>query len=282
MSEATDQPPDPEPQRPDEPAALEEATLEDAAAEQRASAETCPDETAPDDTAPEPKVRSRTRRLLLGAAKALLALFLSSLVVVVPWRWIPLPTTAFMVREHLFGQQKRVHYHWVPMEKISPNLAIAAVAAEDQLFPHHGGFDLKAISDALEDSRGRRRGASTISQQVAKNLFLWPGRSYLRKGLEAYLTLMLEATWPKRRILEVYLNVAEMGPGVYGAEAASRAFFGKGAASLTLREASLLAAVLPNPKGRSAARPSPGIEERAAAIRQQVRNLGGPGYLADL
>lgn len=187
-----------------------------------------------------------------------------------------------MVRERLFGDHEGIAYRWVPMEEISPHLAIAAVASEDQLFPEHHGFDLKAIAEALEDDRGRRRGASTISQQVVKNLYLWPGRSYVRKGLEAYLTVLVEATWPKRRILEVYLNVAELGPGVFGAEAAARAFYGKGARDLSLYEASLLAAVLPNPKGRSAARPSPYVARRAADIRRQVGNLGGAGYLEDL
>jgi len=230
----------------------------------------------------EPKSSYRGRRLLLTAGKLALAAWIASLILVLPWRWIPLPTTAFMAREALVGDPEEIAYRWVPMEKISPNLAIAAVASEDQLFPEHHGFDLEAIADALEDEGGRRRGASTISQQVAKNVFLWPGRSYFRKGLEAYLTILLESTWPKRRILEVYLNIAEFGPGIFGAEAASQAFFRKGADALTLREASLLAAVLPNPKGRSAQRPSPRLESRAAEIRQQARNLGGSSYLEDL
>ena len=132
-------------------------------------------------------------------------LLLLSILMVLPWRWVAPPTSAFMLREQLF-QDNAVHYQWVPWESISPHLAIAVVAAEDQKFPVHHGFDFESIAKALDETRGRRRGASTISQQVAKNLFLWPGRSYIRKGLEAYVTLLIETCWPKRRILEIYLN----------------------------------------------------------------------------
>ena len=151
------------------------------------------------------------------------------------------------------------------------------IAAEDQNFPTHRGFDVESIQKAIDAAeRGRRlRGASTISQQVAKNLFLWSGRSFVRKGLEAYFTVLIELTWPKRRILEVYLNVAELGDGVFGVEAASQRFFKKPAAKLGPSEAALLAAVLPNPIRFRANRPSAYVEERRAWILQQMDQLGG-------
>jgi monofunctional biosynthetic peptidoglycan transglycosylase len=172
----------------------------------------------------------------------------------------------------------------VPWERISPHAAVAVLASEDQRFPQHAGFDLESIADAVEErSRGGRlRGASTISQQVAKNLFLWPGRSWLRKGLEAWLTVWIEALWPKPRILEVYLNVAQFGPCTFGVGAASRRFFGKEPAHLTLAEASLLAAVLPNPVRRRVEAPSPGVRRRAAWIARQAGVLARSGEAAAL
>jgi len=210
---------------------------------------------------------------------------LASLLLVLPWRWLPPPTTAFVMRERLglgSARAKAVTRQWVPLDRISPQLAIAVVAAEDQKFPRHDGFDFDAISRAARERRSHTRGASTISQQLAKNLYLWPGRSLLRKGLEAYFTLLIETLWPKRRILEVYLNVAEFGPGVFGAESASRRFFGKSARWLDLREASLLAAVLPSPKRMSPANPSAYVSSRAEQIERAVRALGGTGYLRGL
>jgi monofunctional biosynthetic peptidoglycan transglycosylase len=143
----------------------------------------------------------------------------------------------------------------------------------------HHGFDFESIAKVLEKEGGPRRGASTISQQVAKNLFLWPGKTYIRKGLEAYLTLLIETLWPKRRILEIYLNVAEFGPGIFGAGAAGQQLFGKPALNLSLWESSLLAAVLPNPKRMSAQNPSDYVRHRAWEIRSWVRKLGGANYL---
>ena len=210
-----------------------------------------------------------------------LALILLTIVLVLPWRWFAPPTSAFMLRVKLLDDIP-VHYRWTSWDRISPHLAIAVVAAEDQKFPFHHGFDFESIAQALEEKGGPRRGASTISQQVAKNLFLWPGRSYIRKGLEAYLTLLIETLWPKRRILEVYLNVAEFGPGIYGAGAAGRQFFSKPAARLSLWEASLLAAVLPNPKRMSAQRPSTYVRHRAWEIRSWTHKLGGAHYLDDI
>jgi len=201
-------------------------------------------------------------------------------------RWVPPLTTAFIAQKQVAAwatgdREFRLGYRWTPMREISPYAGLAVVASEDQKFPRHSGFDVEAIEDALEDrERGRRvRGASTISQQVAKNLFLWPGRSFVRKGLEAYLTVLIEALWPKRRILEVYLNIAEMGPGTFGVGAASRRFFGKEPRALTPGEAALLAAVLPNPRRLHADRPSTYVRSRAGWIRRQMDQLGGPSYL---
>lgn len=201
-------------------------------------------------------------------------------------RWVPPLGTPFMLGRWLDGVLGRrpavpIEYVWVSWSRIAPVAALAVVAAEDQRFPVHHGFDLNAIREALAEQRARPRGASTISQQTARNLFLWPGRSWLRKALEAYVTLLIEACWPKRRILEVYLNVAEFGDGVYGVEAASRRFFGHPASRLTRHEAALLAAVLPNPKGRRVARPSAYVAARARRIEAEMARLG-PAYLASL
>lgn len=172
-------------------------------------------------------------------------------------------------------------YEWVDWEDISRHLPIAVVAAEDQTFPTHRGFDLESIRSAIEENerRGRPRGASTITQQVAKNLFLWSGQSYVRKAIEAVLTVLIELTWPKQRILEMYVNVAQFGPGVYGVGAASAAYFSKAASALEPRDAAILAAVLPNPVRLKAGAPSEYVLGRAEAIQEQVRLLGGAGYL---
>ena len=210
--------------------------------------------------------------------RVILTLVALSVVTVVGLRWVTPPTSAFMVREGLVRDHPGgIQYDWVPAEDISVELALAVVTSEDQRFPVHHGFDLVEIRKALDES-GRQRGASTISQQVAKNLFLWPG-GWVRKGLEAYITALIETLWPKRRILEVYLNVAEFGPGVFGAEAASRAFFGKPASDLTRAEAARLAAVLPSPRRMSAARPSEYVRGRQGEIESGMAQLGGPAYL---
>jgi monofunctional biosynthetic peptidoglycan transglycosylase len=167
------------------------------------------------------------------------------------------------------------------MSRISPNAALAVIASEDQNFFNHWGIDIQAVAEAVEDNRRRKipRGASTISQQVVKNLFLWPGRSYVRKAVEVYFTIAMELLWPKQRILEVYLNIAEMGSGVFGVEAASHRFFHKAAADLTRRESATLAAVLPNPKQMSAKRPSDYVRHRTLQIIQQMNALGGTRFL---
>lgn len=220
-------------------------------------------------------VRVFLKLLLWGVLLAALA----GVVLVLPWRWMPPPTTSFMLAELLTTGQ-RPDYRWVTLERIAPCMGIAAVAAEDQKFPSHRGFDFESIADALQDPPGSRRGASTISQQVAKNLFLWGGRSYVRKAMEAYLTVFIELLWPKRRILEVYLNVVEFGPGTYGVGAAGPALRGKDPAQFSFRDCAVLAAVLPAPKRMSAARPSAYVRGRAEQILKQVDRLGGPGYLA--
>ena len=222
-------------------------------------------------------------RFFRVAVALILLCIVISIAIVLPWRWIAPPITAFILQERL-AREGPVYYRWVRWSEISPHLAIAAVATEDQKFPFHHGFDLEAITDALESNReGRRiRGASTISQQVAKNLFLWPEQNLVRKGAEAYLTLWIELLWPKRRILEVYLNVAEFGSGIFGAGAAGEHIFGKPAHALTLREAATLVAVLPSPKRMSAAQPSAYVLGRVEQIERAVGALGGARYLDGL
>jgi monofunctional biosynthetic peptidoglycan transglycosylase len=220
---------------------------------------------------------------MLWAAVAWLVL---SVLAVALLRCVPPITSAFMIERRVDAwlharPDVRIAYRWTPWERISPDLPIALVAAEDQKFPDHHGFDFAAIQGALADADDgeRLRGASTISQQVAKNLFLWNGRSFVRKGLEAYFTVLIEALWPKRRILEVYLNIAEFGDGTYGAAAAARRFFATTPDHLDARQAALLAAVLPNPVRYRVDRPSAYVLRRAAWIRRQAIQLGGPGYL---
>ncbi len=178
--------------------------------------------------------------------------------------------------ERWLDGQAGIDQRWVPWTAISPAVPLAVVAAEDQRFPVHWGFDLKEIKNALAErgTKGRVRGASTISQQVAKNLFLWSGRSWVRKGLEVYFTVLIELSWPKRRILEIYLNIAQFGDTIFGVGAASERFYRKPPSALTLREAALLAAVLPNPVRMRVDQPSSYVRERAARIRQQARQLG--------
>ena len=234
--------------------------------------------------------RRTLRAAILSVVKKSVAGFLlATLLLTALMRWVPPPVSSFMLQRWVKALLSRDHslrirYQWAGWDRISPDAAIAVVAAEDQKFPGHFGFDFESILDAVKRNHRRRnpRGASTISQQVAKNLFLWPGRSLVRKGIEAYFTLLLEVMWPKRRILEVYLNVAEFAPGIYGIKAASETFFQKTPLRLSPEEAALLAAVLPNPKRYHLGRPSSYVRKRAARIQEQVRMLGGPGYLSEL
>ena len=226
-------------------------------------------------------------------ARFALALVLGCVILSVLWvvslRWINPPYTAFMLESQITAWSTHdagyvFHHRWVNLDQISPNLPLAVVASEDQKFPEHWGFDVEAIEKAyqLNQHSHKVRGASTISQQVAKNLFLWSGRSYFRKGLEAYFTLLIEACWPKRRILEVYLNSAEFGHGIYGAEAAAQQFFRRPAAKLTRSDAATLAAVLPNPQRLHAASPSAYVQQRRDWILGQMQALGGPEMLEDI
>lgn len=230
--------------------------------------------------------RSLPRRIVRWVAVALLLWFALSVLVVVILRFVPPLTSAFMIERRLEalieGQQDfTLRYRWTPLAQVSTNLPIALVAAEDQKFPNHHGFDVDAIQSALADAEdgARLRGASTISQQVAKNLFLWNGRSFVRKGLEAYFTALIELLWPKQRIIEVYLNIAEFGDGIYGAGAASAHFFRNTPAQLNPRQCALLAAVLPNPRKLHVERPSTYVQRRANWIERQVRQLGGADWL---
>jgi monofunctional biosynthetic peptidoglycan transglycosylase len=225
-------------------------------------------------------------RLLKWIVLAILGCAALSALVVLSLRWIDPPTSAFMLETRLRAVSEgdrtyRTDYEWVNLERVSPHAAIAVIASEDQQFPFHAGFDLNSIRESVRASeRGKKlRGASTISQQVAKNLFLWNGRSFVRKGVEAWMTVLIELTWPKERILEVYLNIVELGKGIYGMEAAARRFYHKPAARLTSSEAAVLAAVLPNPIRMHADRPSAYVLERRDWILGQMRALGGPSYL---
>jgi len=227
------------------------------------------------------------RKLFKWAVLAALAFAVLTALPVVAMRWWDPFSSSFMLRAQLAAANDsnyRTRFVWVDLERISPHAAVAVIAAEDQQFPFHDGFDLKSIREAVRENASRRRprGASTITQQVAKNLFLWNGASYLRKGLEAWFTVLLEACWPKERILEVYLNIAEFGPGIYGVEAASQKFFRKPAARLDRYEAATLAAVLPNPRRLHADRPSRYVAERRDWILSQMRGLGGRAYLEEV
>lgn len=226
--------------------------------------------------------RSLLRRLAGRLALAVVALVITSILLVLPLRWFDPATSAVMLADD--SGRIPVLFVWQDLAQMSDAAILAVVAAEDQRFADHIGIDFESISDSLaeRDSNGRLRGASTISQQVTKNLFLWNGRSYLRKGIEAYLTLVVEMCLPKRRIIEIYLNIVELGPGVYGFGGGVPHFFGKSAAELTDPEAALLAAVLPNPARFDAARPSPYVRERQGWILTQMARLRREGWLVRL
>ncbi|MBX6321633.1 MAG: monofunctional biosynthetic peptidoglycan transglycosylase [Rhodospirillaceae bacterium] len=224
-----------------------------------------------------PGRRSLARRVGRLLFRGLAVLFILSVLLVVLFGVVPVPATPLMVIR--LAEGRGWHHDWVPLEDISPNLVRAVIAAEDARFCEHFGFDLEAIEEAWQrNQRGRRvRGASTISMQTAKNLFLWPGRDWVRKGLEAYFTVLIELAWSKHRIMEVYLNVIEMGPGIYGAQAAARAHFGKAARALSAREAALLASVLPNPLRWSPAKPTGYIARRASIIQGRMATVAADG-----
>lgn len=215
------------------------------------------------------KIKRLGRHLVVG----FVVVVLLSWLFVLPFRWIDPPTTAFMLQDN--SGRVPVAHEWLDWNYLIGPAPIAVVASEDQKFAQHYGFDLKSIQSSVERfNQGEPlRGASTISQQVAKNLYLWPGRSFVRKSMEAYLTVLIEATWSKRRILEVYLNIAEFGPGIYGVSAASELYFGKTPGDLSDADAAMLAAVLPNPNRLRVDQPSDYVRERQRWILQQMRRL---------
>jgi monofunctional glycosyltransferase len=226
------------------------------------------------------------RRLARGLLYLVLGTATLMLLTVVALRWLNPPTSAFMIESALAARlagehDYATHYQWVDLEQISPQAALAVIASEDQQFPFHAGFDFNSIREAVRHNASSRhtRGASTISQQVAKNLFLWPGGGYFRKSLEAGFTLLIEWCWPKERILEVYLNIAEFGRGIYGVQAAAQRYFHENARRLNRADSALLAAVLPNPRRLRVDAPSDYVWARSEWIAEQMQGLGGTAYL---
>lgn len=214
---------------------------------------------------------------------AIIFFFLSTIATALVYNFLPVPLTPFMIIQYLKNPKAGFHKEWVPLSKISNELSLAVIASEDQLFLEHFGFDINAIKKAMEHNERTNnkhiKGASTISQQTAKNVFLWPERSWLRKGLEIYFTALIETLWTKERILEVYLNVIEMGKGIYGAQAASVAYFKRDAYKLNTTQSALIAAVLPNPEKLSVQNPSLYVLERQQWIMEQMQHLRTGDYL---
>ncbi|EXU75426.1 monofunctional biosynthetic peptidoglycan transglycosylase [Erwinia mallotivora] len=226
-------------------------------------------------------ILQQVKNVVFKALLSIIGLWIAGILL---FSFLPVPFSAVMAERQLtawfrgdFGYV--AHSNWVGMDDIAPWMPLAVIAAEDQKFPEHWGFDVQAIQTVLDNEGGRMRGASTLSQQTAKNMFLWDGRSWIRKGLEAGLTVGIETVWTKRRILTVYLNVAEFGKGVFGVEEASQRYFHKPASRLTMSEAALLAAVLPNPIRFRADAPSAYVRQRQQWILRQMRQLGGEGFL---
>lgn len=217
------------------------------------------------------------RRIIRFFFRLIIILLLLSVGSVVLYRYVPVPITPLMVRnaigDAIEGKPIRIRHDWVPLTEMSPHLKSAVIASEDQRFYSHDGFDWKEISNAIEERRAgkRKRGGSTISQQTAKNVYTFCTSTWARKGIETYYTLLIEWIWPKERILEVYLNSIEMGPGIYGAEAVAQEHFGKPAAKLTRAECALIAATLPNPKRYSSKTPSQYMRKRQRDILNQMR-----------
>ena len=215
---------------------------------------------------------------------AFILFFVSSVLAVIVYRWVPVKYTPLMFIRYMErkseGGSPRIEHEWVPLEEMSPNMPLAVWASEDQNFFNHWGFDFTAIGQAIQEAEDgkRQRGASTISQQVAKNVFLWPNSTWVRKGFEAYFTLLIELFWSKQRIMEVYLNSIEMGDGIYGAQAVARLHFRTDAKHLSREQCALIAATLPNPLQRNSARPSPKVYRKQKRILRQMRNLGAYPY----
>lgn len=213
-------------------------------------------------------------RFAKSMAGLILTFNMLALVWVVIYAFYPVPITKLMVLEK---ELKDIHFQWVDLPEISGNVQLAVMCAEDQYFLLHNGIDFQSIEEAMESNKegNRVKGASTITQQVAKNAFLWPDRHWIRKGAELYFSLLIEMIWSKERIMEVYLNVAELGDGIFGVEAASNAYFKKSASDLSKEEAALLAAVLPSPKRYSARTPGPYVKRRVRWIMRQMKHWGG-------
>lgn len=215
-------------------------------------------------------------KILRWAAGLFLA---SSIAAVLIYKWCPVPLTPLMLircgQQLKAGEPPRLKHRWVPLEEMSRYMPVAVIASEDQKFLYHNGFDTEAIGDAVKErvQGKRRRGGSTISQQTAKNVFLWPNSSWVRKGFEVYFTFLIETFWSKQRIMEVYLNSIEMGDGIYGVEAVARNHFSCPAAELTRSECALIAATLPNPRRYSSLRPGPYMRKRQAWIKRQMKHV---------
>lgn len=215
------------------------------------------------------------RLLLLG----MLAFFVFSVTLTLVYRFVNPPGTMLMLKmagsKHPDGRKYGIHKSWVKLEDISPNMVLAVVASEDNRFLEHHGFDLKAMRESWEDYRSgkRLRGGSTISMQTAKNVFLWPGRNWLRKGFEAYYTILIELLWGKKRIMEVYLNVIETGRGIYGVEAAAQHYYGRSATKLSRAQSAMIAAILPAPRRRSPQRPTAFLAKRQQWIMWNMNNI---------
>ena len=237
---------------------------------------------------PEPRRGGILRAILKKIVQLLLIIVTLFFVLLFIFRWVPLPTSAFIFHQNYLAKQnpekhEQAAYQWLAWEDISPQLAIAVIAAEDQRFPLHWGVDTIELRKALSSKRRKGpRGASTITQQVAKNLFLWGGRSYTRKALEAAISVSLEIVWSKKRILEVYINIAQFGDAIFGAKAASELLFDKTAKNLSRKEAAMLAAVLPKPAISNVNDPHPSLHQRQQWILKQMKQLGGLNYLKQL
>ena len=226
------------------------------------------------------KLKFNKKKIITVIKKIILWFFISTIAVSLIYRFVPPPVTPLMLVRYtgqLFsGEKVRLSKDWVKLDDISPNLVNAVVASEDNNFKSHWGFDFEAIKKANELNKkgGRLRGASTITQQTAKNVFLWPDRTYVRKGFEVYFTILIEFTWSKRRTMEVYLNVIEMGKGIYGAEQAAQTYFHKSAKNLNKREAAAIAAILPNPRKWHPDKPTAYIQHKTQKIMEAMDRIG--------
>ncbi|MGB3364030.1 MAG: monofunctional biosynthetic peptidoglycan transglycosylase [Thermodesulfobacteriota bacterium] len=231
-------------------------------------------------------MKKQFKRFSVFLLKLLLLLFIITVAWTTLYKFVNPPITPLMITRYFeqTGDQKSLKTQWKNYDEISSNMKMAVIAAEDQTFPFNNGFDLNSIEEAIDDrlEGGRLRGASTISQQTAKNVFLWPERSWTRKVLEAYFTVLIEQIWGKKRILEVYLNIIETGKGIYGVDQAAQVYFGRSAKNLDIVDSALIAATLPNPRLWSPAKPTDYLLEREKWIRGQINGLGGSSYLKNI